>query len=118
MKKEPMDDLTIDVLAASPLSNIFILSKIGTAAMYEQLAEECAELSKACLKKARIIRGNNPTPVTYEEADSAIIEEFTDVIHVSNILGLDQQKNFEQIHRKQKRWIKRILETSQEIHMI
>ena len=38
-----------------------ILECIGPAAMLEQMAEEAAELSKACLKLARVIRGENPT---------------------------------------------------------
>ena len=33
-----------------------IIEEIGTAAMLEQLAEECNELGKAALKLARIIR--------------------------------------------------------------
>lgn len=45
-----------------------IIDEIGKAAMLEQLAEECTELAKAALKMARIIRNENPTPVTEEEA--------------------------------------------------
>ncbi len=45
-----------------------IIKEIGTAAMLEQLAEECTELGKAALKMARIIRKDNPTPVTIEQA--------------------------------------------------
>lgn len=41
-----------------------IIEEIGEAAMLEQLAEECTELAKAALKMARIIRKENPTPVT------------------------------------------------------
>lgn len=49
-------------------------------AMYESLAEECAELAKAALKAARVIRGENPTPVSFTEAEQQVLEEFTDVI--------------------------------------
>lgn len=56
-----------------------MLEKIGEPAMLEQLAEEAAELSHAALKLARIIRGENPTPVTEVEAWENVIEEFTDV---------------------------------------
>ena len=45
-----------------------IIEEIGTASMLEQLAEECNELGKAALKLARIVRKNNPTPVTEEQA--------------------------------------------------
>ena len=56
-----------------------IISKIGLPAALEQLAEEAAELSKAALKVARIIRKENPTPVTYEQAIANLEEEAADV---------------------------------------
>lgn len=37
---------------------------IGVPAMLEQLAEECAECGKAALKLSRILRKENPTPVS------------------------------------------------------
>lgn len=57
-----------------------IIKEIGTAAMLEQLAEECTELGKAALKMARIIRKDNPTPVTIEQAKENLCEESGDVI--------------------------------------
>ena len=57
----------------------FIISEIGLPATLEQLAEEAAELSKAALKVARIIRKENPTPVTYEQAIANLEEEAADV---------------------------------------
>ena len=33
-----------------------MIEKIGKAAMLEQLAEECVELAKAALKRARILK--------------------------------------------------------------
>ena len=51
-----------------------IIEEIGEAAMLEQLAEECTELAKAALKMARIIRKENPTPVTEKEAIDNIQE--------------------------------------------
>ena len=60
---------------------------IPAPAMYESLAEECIELAQAAQKMARVIRGENPTPVTEEEADDMVREEFTDVI--SCAIGLD-----------------------------
>ena len=44
-----------------------MIEKIGTPAMLEQLAKEAAELSQAALKLARVLRGENPTPVTRRE---------------------------------------------------
>lgn len=46
----------------------------------EQLAEECAELGHAALKLARILRGENPTPVREAEARERLTEEVADVM--------------------------------------
>lgn len=64
------------------------LSKLSEAALYEQLAEECVELAHACQKKARKLRGENPTPLEMPEIDDNISEEFTDVNLVSEILNI------------------------------
>ena len=63
-----------------------IIEEIGTAAMLEQLAEECNELGQAALKLARIIRKNNPTPVTEEQAKENLCEEAGDVINCIEML--------------------------------
>lgn len=79
---------------------------IGYPATYELLAEECTELAQASLKKARLIRGQNPTPVTHEAVDRALIEEWTDVVAVIMELGL--LADYELMERKHKRLIERI----------
>lgn len=56
-----------------------VAGNIGDAAVLENLAEEAAELAHAALKMARILRGENPTPVTLAEAREHVIEEYTDV---------------------------------------
>ena len=56
-----------------------IVYRIGLPALLEQTAEECAELSHACLKEARRLRGENPTPCTAEECYSKIVAEEADV---------------------------------------
>ena len=86
--------------------------KIGEAAVYEQLAEEAAELSQAALKVARILRGENPTPVLLDEARGHAIEEFTDVCVCANDLGLKADAFF--YRAKTKRWLKRIEEAKRE----
>ena len=53
--------------------------KIGEAAMYEQLAEECTELAQAALKMARYIRGENPVGKEFKELHDNFIEECIDV---------------------------------------
>ncbi|MBR6289466.1 MAG: hypothetical protein IKR19_09025 [Acholeplasmatales bacterium] len=57
-----------------------LFEAIGTAAMLEQTAEECAELTQACLKLARKIRKENPTPKDYEILEDNFNEELADVI--------------------------------------
>ena len=70
-----------------------IIEEIGEAAMLEQLAEECTELAKAALKMARIIRKENPTPVTEKEAIANIREEYTDVVQCAENFHLRLMRN-------------------------
>lgn len=85
-----------------------MVEAIGEPAMLEQLAEECAELSKAALKAARVERGENPTPVTSEEAWASLKEEYTDVIQCGIELGI--QIDEKQMDQKLKRFCKRMHE--------
>ena len=77
------------------MTEISMVDAIGEPAMYEQLAEECNELGKAALKLARVLRGENPTPLTEEAARAKVIEEFTDVAQITGeldlIIDVDQQ---------------------------
>lgn len=57
-----------------------MIDNISDAAMLEGLAEEAAELAQAALKLARVIRDENPTPVTAEEAEGHLSEEMVDVL--------------------------------------
>ena len=72
------------------IENITIIRRdISKADLYEQLAEEAAELAQAANKMARVMRGTNPTPKTEEEARNSLIEEYTDVVNVgTNILDI------------------------------
>ena len=63
-----------------------IVHKIGTPATLEQLAEEAAELSQAALKVGRVMRGENPTPVSFVEAVDCLSEEAADVRVCLNVL--------------------------------
>ena len=82
-----------------------IREKIGDAAMCEMLAEECSELAQAALKYARIIRRENPTPVSEDDAHANLIEEFTDVIQCAKELEL--VVNTRQIFHKEQRFLDR-----------
>lgn len=88
-----------------------IRTLISDASLYDQLAEEATELAHACLKMARKLRNENPTPMTMADIDSYVIEEYTDVVLCAMILKL--YPNNEMISFKQKRWNSR-LKASQE----
>ena len=79
---------------------------IGEAALYEQMAEECTELAQALLKKARKLRGDNPTPRTMKEINDSIEEEYTDVYICSDML--DIRVNTDIYDAKVIRWAGRV----------
>lgn len=56
-----------------------IVEKIGVPALLEQTAEECCELAQACLKMARKLRDENPTPKSIEDIRDNLVEEAVDV---------------------------------------
>jgi NTP pyrophosphatase (non-canonical NTP hydrolase) len=83
-----------------------ITENIGRAAALENLAEECTECAHKALKCARILRGENPTPSTWEDTYKELESEFTDVIHMA--LDLDLPINKTQIVAKNERFIRRM----------
>lgn len=86
--------------------NINKIRKLITRpALYEQLAEECSELSQASLKMARIIRNENKTPVTIDEARENISEEYTDILLCAEVLGI--RPSGEIFSQKLNRWVER-----------
>lgn len=81
---------------------------LSKAAMYEQFAEEAIELAHAAQKMARILRAENPTPVTREFVEHSIYEEFNDVLNVANFIGLAPDGELQR--EKNRRWIERLNE--------
>lgn len=77
-------------------------NRLSTECLLEQLAEECCELAQAALKKARIIRAENPTPKTMIEVEAAIKEELTDVALVCDILDIKPDNYM--YNYKSRRW--------------
>lgn len=64
-----------------------LIEKIGMPAMLEQTAEEATELSFACLKLAKHLRGENRVHGrTPEEMKSDLIEEAADILVCINEL--------------------------------
>ena len=86
-----------------------IIDRIGKPALLEQTAEECTELAHACLKEARRLRGENPTPCTEEERKAAIMEEIADVsICLSALDDAGYTLSFAAVSAKQDRWCQRL----------
>ena len=79
---------------------------VPDAALYEQLAEEAAELAQAALKYARVLRNENPTPISRKDAELFVIEEYTDVLNVAELLEIEPNQ-YLQAH-KMRRWIDRL----------
>lgn len=83
----------------------YMIDKIGLPAMLEQAAEEATEYAQACLKLARIVRDENPTPVKYGEALDNLIEEWTDQITCARELDISAQNDI--MEAKQQRFLDR-----------
>lgn len=81
---------------------------VPEAALYEQLAEEAAELAQAALKCARSLRGDNPTPITDKQAQARVVEEFSDVLNVASVLELEPNMALQAY--KLQRWVDRLEE--------
>lgn len=89
---------------------------IPEPALYEQMAEECSELSKALLKKARKLRNENVTPMSFSEINENLIEEYTDVSLCSMVLSLSPDPII--LIEKLDRWIFRNGEVGKNINTL
>ncbi|MCQ2485257.1 MAG: hypothetical protein MJ168_07990 [Clostridia bacterium] len=88
-------------------------------------AEECNELSQACLKYLRALE--NDTPVCERDAYEKVMEEIADVHNVVDVLtvALDKEVQYRDVPRyidavairKTERWLKRVNERSTVGHM-
>lgn len=85
-----------------------ISSRYETKTLLDQLAEEATELAHAALKASRIMRGENPTPVNIREAESKLVEEWTDLCLVADVMGLNLDEDI--YDGKLNRWTARLNE--------
>lgn len=83
---------------------------LGQLDLLVQLAEEASELSAAAAKMVRVIRGVNPTPVRYEEALAALLEEAADVqVVLGEVLNMDDWERVSILRtEKLSRWTRRL----------
>jgi NTP pyrophosphatase (non-canonical NTP hydrolase) len=90
----------------------YIREKLSREELLTQLAEECAELSKAALKLRRVYNGGNPTPMTRADAYNNLIEEIADVTLCVEVLGFNSPENLYNIGQiwdeKLSRWEQRL----------
>lgn len=91
-----------------------IAKKLSVPATLEQLAEEAAELAQAALKYARILRGENPTPVTKTEALQNLVAEKVDVEICLTVLAekisMERANEYLEKKAKEERWLHRLEE--------
>lgn len=90
-----------------------LVDKIGIPAMLEMMAEECTELSHACLKASRFLRNENPAPVhNIDELMDRVEEEIADVYICLRELRKTQYVNdahvSSEIDKKRKRMNERL----------
>lgn len=100
--------MTDIIHTATTIENIKqIKAAVPKADLYDQLAEEAAELAQAANKMARVLRGTNPTPKSELEAHTNLVEEYTDVKSVAESI-LDIQPDWLVGEYKLYRWRKRL----------
>ena len=77
-----------------------------------QLAEEAAELAQAALKERRTLTSDNPTPKTYQNEHTDLLEEVADVyVSLGELLSLLDWEIVAHIRaEKEKRWMQRLEE--------
>ena len=91
----------------------YIANNISELAVLMALAEEASELSKAAMKVARA-KGllDNPTPVSVEQAEADLIEEYNDLLICVGVLNkmpsLTIFVDVDLRKRKCRRWAERI----------
>lgn len=91
----------------------YIANNISELAVLIALAEEASELSKAAMKVARA-KGllDNPTPISVEQAEADLIEEYNDLLICVGVLNkmpsLTICVDVDLRKRKCRRWAERI----------
>ena len=96
-----------------------IETSVDLRAKLEQVAEECGELTKACMKLIRAIGNGNPCNISESDAIDSVVEEISDVEIAMYYLKLTLQERVsysvgdridEIAEKKIERWQNRIAE--------
>ena len=88
------------------MSSGIIRDKVSMPALYAMLAEEAAELAHAACKAFRYTEGSNPTPLTSDDIYDMLIEEFSDVALIADILDIHPDEDI--MSAKMQRWEERL----------
>jgi len=83
----------------------YVKDHLSQRAILLQLSEEASELSVAATKLVRILDGENPSPVSPEEARSHILEEYGDVLDCIDIL-ITPEENAVAMDGRMKRFVR------------
>lgn len=109
------NDILVDFKYVTPTvqeSIRFIRNTALEKDIYNQLAEEASELAQAALKMVRVDNPTNPTDKTLEQAKANLIEEYTDLVGIAElILGLKPHSIL--IGYKMMRWANRLKESTE-----
>lgn len=68
------------------MDEVIVYLTLPREELLAQLAEECSEAAQAALKLRRAGSGENPTPVSEEDAFHKLIEELADVMLSASVL--------------------------------
>lgn len=89
-----------------------ISDRLSEEALLEQVCEECGELVQASSKRLRILRGENPTPISRQGNLENVFEEMLDVRLCIEVLifhyGQGSIDSALKEDAKLDRWIKRL----------
>ena len=89
----------------------YVSESLSEEVLLEQLCEECGELVQQAAKRMRILRGENPTPLSMSANYENLVEEMGDILSCIKVLkekyGLTDELD-KVVSGKMARWRERI----------
>lgn len=84
----------------------YIREHTTEAGRLEQVAEEAIELAYACMKLARKLRGESPTPCPEDDLRMSVTEEASDLALCMMVAGVEEDIDI--VVNKARRWKRRL----------
>lgn len=84
----------------------YVLDHVDVKDILNQWAEEASELAQAALKMSRTMSTTNPYAIDSVDAYANLIEEYSDVVNVSNVMSISANDYI--CEKKMERWVNRI----------